>query len=339
MVDSAQKDCQAFNYCLNDILITVKPELDSLERKLIQELSGNNPFLNKITEHIIQAGGKRLRPALVFLFSKAFNGSFVSSNHLRLAIASELIHTATLIHDDIIDEADERRGIQTINSKWSDKAAVIAGDYLLAKSLKNLALTKNVNVIEIFSNILSEICEGEITQNSEKYQIPLLESYIEKSKRKTAMLFIACTEGSAVLSPNSNNLKIKTARDYALNFGIAFQIIDDVLNYMTQNNEADKPVGSDLFNGIITAPAIFAVEEYAEKGDFILKNLIENGLNSSEEFDLALELILNTQGINKSIKLAEEYSQKACQSIETLEENEIKQTLTDLAQFVINRKK
>lgn len=339
MVESIQKDVQDFPLNLNDILISLQPELGSLERKLLQELTGNNSFLNKISEHIIQAGGKRLRPALVFLFAKIFNNTFVSSNHLRLAIASELIHTATLIHDDIIDEAEERRNIQTVNSKWNDKAAVIAGDYLLAKSLKNLALTKNLKVIELFSNILSEICEGEITQNIEKFTIPTFESYIEKSKRKTAMLFLACTEGSTLLSPDANNLKIKAARDYAINFGIAFQIVDDILNYMTQNEEADKPVGSDLLNGIITAPALYAIEEYDQKNDPALKTLIKNELNTEEDFKLALQLILKSNGVQKAFKLAEEYSKKACQSIDCFEESPTKQTLIELTQFILNRKK
>lgn len=339
MTESVQRGIQKRNYNLDDILFIVKPELNSLERKLLQELTGNNSFLNKISEHIIQAGGKRLRPALVFLFAKLFNGSFVSSNHLQLSIASELIHTATLIHDDIIDEAEERRNIQTVNSKWNDKAAVIAGDYLLAKSLKNLALTKNIKVIELFSNILSEICEGEITQNSEKFTIPSFESYIEKSKRKTAMLFLACSEGSTLLSENADNLKIKASRDYAINFGISFQIIDDVLNYMTQNKEADKPVGSDLLSGTITAPALYALQEYAEKNDPTLKNLIEEGLTSDNDFKLVLSLILKSNGIEKAIQLAEEFAQKACQSIDFLEESQAKQTLIELARFNLNRKK
>lgn len=339
MVESIQNINEFANYKLDDIFAPVALELSSLERKLIKELSGKNFFLNGISEHVIKAGGKRIRPALVFLFAKAFNGEFISANHFKLAIASELIHTATLIHDDIIDGANIRRGAETVNSKWNDKAAVIAGDYLLAKSLKNLALTKSNAVVEIFASTMGEICEGEIIQNEKQHIIPSMEDYIEKSKRKTAMLFIACTESAAIISPETNNLKIKAAREYALNFGIAFQIIDDVLNYLIQNEEADKPVASDLLNGIITAPALFAIEEYSQKNDFKLKNILEKNSLTNEDYELALLLILKTNSIQKSIKLAEHYTNKAIRALDILPESNAKKSLTDLAQYIINRKK
>src|SRR3989339_1916934 len=212
MLNSAPKYVSKKHSELSDILAPVSSELAILEDKLAENLSGNNPVLNNIILYIIQAGGKRLRPAVSFLFAKALNKGYLSSNHFQLGQAVELIHTATLIHDDVIDETKIRRKKLTVNNKWNDKAAIIAGDYLLAKSLNKLASVKNFSVIEIFANIMGEICEGEVQQNSQNYQFVSLEEYIEKSKRKTPNLFVAGAQSAAILTQNVDNLIVKAAR-------------------------------------------------------------------------------------------------------------------------------
>lgn len=323
---------------ISDILAPVSSELKALEKRLSENLTEKNPVLNQIVHYVFNAGGKRLRPAVCFLFGKALNKGYLSANHFQLGQALELIHTATLIHDDVIDETETRRNLPTVRKKWEDKIAVIAGDFLLSKSLTNLASVKNYSVIEIFANIMSEICEGEIQQNSQNYQFITMEEYIEKSKRKTANLFIAGAECAAILTIDADNLIIKAARDYALNFGIAFQIVDDILNFTSTEDELGKPIGIDLLDGIITAPVIFALEEYEKNGDFTLRNLIEQKLDGDKELNQATELIFRTNGIQKARELAASYADMAARSLDIIEDSMYKQALLDLAAYVINRK-
>ncbi|EKE04617.1 MAG: solanesyl diphosphate synthase [uncultured bacterium] len=323
---------------LSDILEPVSTELNLLEKKLIEDLSDNNPLLNKIVQYVIQAGGKRLRPAVSFLIAKSLNKGYLSSNHFQLGQAIELIHTATLVHDDILDETETRRNKLTVNKKWDNKTAIIAGDFLLSKSLIKLAAVKNYSVIEIFANIMSEICEGEIQQKLQNYQSISFDQYIEKSKRKTANLFIAGAECAAILTPEIDNLIIKSARDYALNFGIAFQIVDDILNFTSTEDEFGKPVGIDLRDGIVTAPVIFAIEEYEKKGDLTLSKLISQGFQNENDFKSALDLVLKSDGIEKAKDLAGYYADMANKSLAIIEDNQYKHTLKDLASYIIDRK-
>lgn len=323
---------------LSDILRPVSTELNLLEKKLIEDLSDNNPLLNKIVQYVIQAGGKRLRPAVSFLIAKSLNKGYLSSNHFQLGQAIELIHTATLVHDDILDETETRRNRLTVNKKWDNKTAIIAGDFLLSKSLIKLAAVKNYSVIEIFANIMSEICEGEIQQKLQNYQNTSFDQYIEKSKRKTANLFIAGAECAAILTPEVDNLTIKSARDYALNFGIAFQIVDDILNFTSTEDEFGKPVGIDLKDGIVTAPVIFAIEEYEKNGDFTLSRLIKQEFQDENNFKSALDLVLKSNGIERAKDLACYYANIADKSLAAIEDNPYKQTLKDLASYIIDRK-
>jgi len=323
---------------LSQIFEPISLELSVFDKKLIENLSCSSSALNEITKYVIESGGKRLRPAVTFLVAKALNRGILSSQHFQVGLALEMIHTATLIHDDVIDKAETRRGNKTVHNRWNDKIAIAAGDYLLAKALTRLTSTNNNLVINIFAKIMGEICEGEIEQNSQNYNFISIEQYIEKSSRKTAKLFVAGAESAAVLTLNSNNLIINAAKEYAINFGIAFQIVDDILNFTSDPEEMGKPVGSDLQNGILTAPVIFALQEYEEKKDFTLKNLITSRVKTESEFDAALKLVLNSQGIEKSRELAVAYANIAKNSLDVFEDNVYKKALLDLIFFILERK-
>ena len=319
---------------LTSLLNPVKKELSALERKMAENLSGNNKLLNEISSYIIAAGGKKLRPAICFLLAKALNNGFVSSNHFHLGLGLELIHNATLIHDDIIDESDKRHGINTINYKWDNKTAVLTGDFFLAKALMNLTCVKNNSIMEIFANIIGEMCEGEIQQGLQKFQIISMEEYIDKSRKKTANLFIAGAESAAILTPGVDNTIINAIREYALNFGIAFQIMDDVLNFIPDKKNPEKPDNIDLYNGILTAPVLFAIKEYDKKGDNSLERLIQTNFKNKKDFDNALNLILESNGIEESKKLAKYYSEKAIKSLNSINESPYKLALLALACYI-----
>ncbi|MDD3013410.1 MAG: polyprenyl synthetase family protein [Candidatus Gastranaerophilales bacterium] len=323
---------------LSQIFEPISLELSVLDKKLIENLSSSNAVLNNITRYIIESGGKRLRPAVTFLIAKALNKGFLPQDHFQVGIALEMIHTATLIHDDVIDEAETRRGNRTLHKIWNDKVAIAAGDYLLAKALARLASINNNLVIDLFARIMGEICEGEIEQDAQYYNFINLDQYIEKSARKTAKLFVAGAESSAILTSGADNLTIKAAREYAFNFGIAFQIVDDILNFTSNAEEFGKPVGIDLLNGILTAPVIFALEEYEEKQDFVLKNLIQNKFKTESDFNLALDLVLNSGGIEKSKQLAINYAEIAKNSLSYFDDNPYKSSLLNLVSFILERK-
>ena len=323
---------------LAQIFEPVSLELSVLNKKLVENLSCSSTVLNSITEYIIEAGGKRLRPAVTFLIAKALNKGFLPSDHFQVGIALEMIHTATLIHDDVIDKAETRRGNKSLHKIWNDKIAIAAGDYLLAKALARLASINNNLVVDLFARIMGEICEGEIEQDTQNYNFINLDQYIEKSARKTAKLFVAGAESSAILTSGVDNLCVKAAREYALNFGIAFQIVDDILNFTSNPDELGKPVGIDLQNGILTAPVIYALEEYEEKQDFSLKNLIQSEFETESDFNLALDLVLNSGGIEKSKQMAVSYADIAKASLGAFNDSPYKESLLDLVTFILERK-
>lgn len=321
---------------LSDILNPVKDDLLLLEKKLPESLKSGNETLNQVTEYVSKSGGKRLRPALVFLFARALCNGNLPKKHFLLAEAVEMTHTASLIHDDIIDDAETRRGVLTAGKKWNTKIAVIAGDFILSRALTKLVSAGGLSV-EMFAGTLNELCIGEIQQGNQKFKIILFEDYIKKSERKTAKLFMAGAECAASLIPGANNLIIKAARDYSRNFGIAFQITDDILNFNGHGKKLGKPAGNDLKNGILTAPVLFAVQEYEKKNDRTLKKLINNKLKGKNDFSLAMQLVLNSGGIKKSEELAASYVEAAVKALDNADDGVYKKALIDLAVYALKR--
>lgn len=321
---------------LNDVLKPIEEDLKLLEKRLTESLASGNSVLDKVTSHVTKSGGKRLRPALVFLFARALNNGTLSPNHFSLGEAIEMVHTASLIHDDVIDDAETRRGFLTVGKKWNPKTAVVTGDFILARALIKLVSIGAI-VTEIFANTLNELCIGEIQQGSQKFRIISFEEYIKKSERKTAKLFLAGAESAAVMTPNTNNLTIKAVRDYSINFGIAFQVMDDILNFTGSHEKIGKPAGNDLKNGILTAPALYALDEYEKKGDSTLKKLINNKLKDPKDFAMAMNLVLKSGGIKKSEKLAEYYISEAIKALSVMEDNIYKEALIDLAVYALKR--
>lgn len=321
---------------LSEILKPVEEDLKLLERKLSESLYSGNSSLDEIIGYATKSGGKRLRPALVFLFTRALNNGILTSNHLYLAEAVEMIHTASLIHDDVIDDAETRRGFLTIGKKWNHKTAVVTGDFILARALIKLVSVGGVST-EVFANTLNELCIGEIQQGNQKFNIISFEEYINKSERKTAKLFIAGAECAASITPGVNNLIIKAVRDYSLNFGIAFQIMDDILNFTGCHEKLGKPAGNDLKNGILTAPVLYALEEYEKKNDLTLKKLINNKFKDKKDFSMAINLVLKSNGIQKSRDLSKYFIGKAIKALDIIEDNAYKKALIDLAIYTLKR--
>lgn len=302
-----------FDKKYNELKLVVKDDLEILEENLKNLFKDDTPINNELSK-ILTAPAKRLRPLFGILFSKCLFGK-ITSEQFDILLAVELIHNATLIHDDVIDKSDERRQQKTLNSKFDNNLAVIAGDFLLSVAMEKVINTGSIDVINLFSSALKFTCLGEINQYFNKYKVTPIDEYIEKSKEKTALLFelaiLSCIHLSA--KKTDKNLE-KSAIDFAQNFGIAFQIRDDLINILN----SDKLTNPDILSGVYTAPVIFAYEENED----ILKS--KNFLN----------VIKQTRGIEKTKDLMDNYFGKSIASIEKIEDNIYKKTILGLIELL-----
>jgi len=318
-----------------DFFRCINEELVILEDNLRHKLPTKSSLLKEIVSYIFNAGGKRLRPATCFLVAKGTGG--ITEKHMVLSELTELIHTASLIHDDIIDSAKLRRGRETISNLWNDKISVITGDFLFAQASVRLGQLENTDIVKIYAKVLSDLCNGEIEQYSLLFNTNISwDDYINKSKTKTASLFAACSKSAAILN-NVDSLSIKMAHEYGNSLGIAFQIVDDILDFTGSSAELGKEAGSDLKQGIITAPALFAINSADNRANQ-LKTIIENKFNkASDDFKKAIQLIHELGGCEKAKLLALEYSEKSKESLSFIKDNEIKSYLSQAADFVAER--
>lgn len=289
----------------------IEKELNTLNKYLKSNLSDKT---NQISEDIcdfIFSKSKRLRPKLIFLFAKALDIN-ISDKIYHLACCSELLHNSTLIHDDIIDNAELRRGKQSLNKKLGNNLSVLAGDFILSSAMLHLSECNNIKCFNTFSNSLKLMCEGEINQHFTLNKIPTMNEYIQKSKNKTAELFNASLSSLCIIENVQN---IKEISDFAINFGIAFQIKDDLVNILQTDNT--KPQLSDIHNGIYSAPVIFLQEKVN------IEQLSK---------DKIIELISTKEIKQKTINLIEKYAKKAIASIGFIKDNQYKREIIALCE-------
>ncbi len=289
----------------------IENELNFLKSHIIECLSdGNNHISEEICDYL-NAKSKHLRPALVFLFAKSLDIK-ITKEIYTLACAVELIHNSTLVHDDILDNADTRRGKISLNIKLGNNLSVLAGDTLLSIALKELVKCQNIAAIETFANSIYFMCRGEINQNFSIGLLPDLDEYILKSEHKTAELYKAALVSLAEIF----NIQEKSSiNEFATNFGIAFQIKDDLLNLMETDNT--KPALSDIHNGIFTAPVIYLNEDVQDVLDLSEKEII-NKLHSNKKY------------FDKTIELIKKYADKAISAIDFIPDNDYKQEIINL---------
>jgi len=253
-----------------------------------------------------------------------------------MATAVEVMHTATLIHDDAIDKSLIRRGRSTVNKLWGEEQAVLLGDYLFAEAGALTATTGNLRIIRRFAKTLKTISSGELNQAFNAFNIEQdRQQYFQRIAQKTADLFSMSTESGAVLSQAPEE-SIQILIDYGYNLGIAFQIVDDVLDFIGSEEELGKPTGSDLTQGTLTLPSLIILERYPE--DNPVKRLFRNK-DGQDEIELAIELVRSSSIIDECYQVASDYCEKACCNLKQLPDNESRQSLVDLAEFIISRNK
>ena len=312
---------------INSILSPIQNELQTVEVRLRDAVRVDFEPLSNVFESLIGSGGKRIRPALAILATRFYPTD--PDKALTLAVTLELVHAATLIHDDLIDRSPLRRGSPTISSRWSGTATVLAGDFLLARAADIAATIGNFRVMSIFAKTLMDICEGEIRQDfGGAHWPPNREQYYRHIDSKTASLFTAATEGGAVLSAAPES-EIAALKAYGHNLGMAFQIADDILDFTADERELGKPVGSDLRQGTFTLPVFYFIDQDA-RGAKIVDFL-------SEDMDALVDAIRHSSAIDASKVEARQFTQNARDALSIFPDNEYRRALIDLATYVVDR--
>ncbi|MEB3160159.1 MAG: solanesyl diphosphate synthase [Synechocystis sp.] len=311
----------------------VDQDLRLLTDNLKRLVGARHPILGAAAEHLFEAGGKRVRPAIVLLVSRAtLLDQELTARHRRLAEITEMIHTASLVHDDVVDEADLRRNVPTVNSLFDNRVAVLAGDFLFAQSSWYLANLDNLEVVKLLSEVIRDFAEGEILQSINRFDTDTtLETYLEKSYFKTASLIANSAKAAGVLSEVSPKL-CDHLYEYGRHLGLAFQIVDDILDFVSPTEVLGKPAGSDLISGNITVPALFAMEE-----EPFLRTLIEREFAQAGDIDQALQLVKSSNGIRRSRELAAHHAQLARQNLGCLGVSASRESLLELIDYVLSR--
>ncbi len=311
----------------------VDDDLKILTENLKNLIGARHPILAAAAEHLFEAGGKRVRPAIVLLVSRAtLLEEEPTPRHRRLAEITEMIHTASLVHDDVVDEASLRRGVPTVNNLFDNRIAVLAGDYLFAQSSWYLANLDNLEVVKLLSEVIRDFAEGEIQQGINLFDTSIsIETYLEKSYYKTASLIANSAKAAGVLSEVSRET-CEHLYHYGRELGLAFQIVDDILDFTSDTEVLGKPAGSDLISGNITAPALFAMAENP-----YLEVLIEREFSQDGDIDKALTIIKESSGIDKARELAFDYGKSAVTHLSCLQPSASTQSLIDLVDYNFNR--
>ncbi|XP_065861647.1 solanesyl diphosphate synthase 1, chloroplastic-like isoform X2 [Euphorbia lathyris] len=321
---------------LKDMFEVVADDLQTLNKNLQSIVGAENPVLMSAAEQIFGAGGKRMRPALVFLVSRATAEiaglEELTTKHRRLAEIIEMIHTASLIHDDVLDESDMRRGKETVHQQYGTRVAVLAGDFMFAQSSWYLANLENIEVIKLISQVIKDFASGEIKQASSLFDCDVeLEEYLMKSYYKTASLIAASTKGAAVFSGVDRSVA-EQMFEYGKNLGLSFQVVDDILDFTQTAEQLGKPAGSDLAKGNLTAPVIFALEKEPK-----LREIIESEFCESGSLDEAIELVKQGGGIKKAQELAKEKADLAMQNLSCLPPGVFRRALEEMLLFNLER--
>ncbi len=319
---------------LSAIYKPVREDLVKVEKELELVSKVDFPWLAELLGYSLKSEGKAIRPALTLLAGKLYH--YRLDNLLPMAMATELLHVATLIHDDAIDKSPVRRSKPTVYKVWGEDKAVLLGDYLFAKAGELTTVTQNIRVVKLFTQTLRVIATGELAQIFDAYNLEqTYQQYIQRISNKTAALFILAVESGAVLS-EAPEVSIKILNEYGYNLGIAFQIVDDILDFIGTEKEVGKPIGSDLAQGTLTLPSMLLLERYPE--DNPVKRLFQNR-DRQEEIKLAIEQVRDSSIIEECYTVASDYCDRACRRLILLPDNASRQSLTETANYVIRRKK
>ncbi len=315
----------------------IRTELGLVEKEFERQAGSNIQVINYLGEYLRQSGGKRIRPALLILSNYAVGGNASNDNVIRLATVMEMLHTATLVHDDIIDNADVRRGRSSVNARFGNQTAVLMGDWLYMSAFETTVQERSLEIIDILTQLTRKMTEGELIQLTTIGRLDISEAeYFDILKRKTAYLFSACCEVGAILG-GADKSEQDAMRDYGMNLGIAFQLADDILDVTSDDSNLGKAAGSDLLEGKLTLPFISLLQKEPSIQPELERIMLDGDYLELSRDDLKQKL--NSYGILHEIdESAKGYSLRARKSIDVLAETEYRSCLEAILSFVINRK-
>ncbi|MFQ5613622.1 MAG: polyprenyl synthetase family protein [Anaerolineae bacterium] len=312
----------------------VQTDLKGVEDKMREGVGEHHTKLAAVIDYLVSAGGKRLRPALTLLASRFYPAD--EDKAIALAAAVEMLHTATLVHDDLIDNSLLRRGLPTLNASWSPGATILTGDYLFARAAGLAAETEDVRIVTIFSNTLMTIVNGELLQlfNNGHAHPPSREEYFQRIYAKTAALFAAGTETGSILCRSPED-EVQAQRDYGYYLGMAFQIMDDILDFRGDEDRIGKPVANDLRNGIATLPVLIFLDKHPGHPT-ILKAVAREHLSDGAVRQVVDE-IRASGAVDSALDEAQRFIRQAQEALLALPDNKYRRAMHDIAEFVISR--
>ena len=311
-------------------------KLDNVEALIQQKLKSDVNLIEKMSNHHLSSGGKRLR-ALLTLGSAKLTGYNENKRDINLAACVELIHSATLLHDDVIDESELRRGKKTTNSIWGNQSSILVGDYLLSRCFEMMVEDGDFEILKLLSSTSAKIAQGEVLQLQHRGEADLLEeTYIDIINLKTASLFSAATKTGACLS-SSNQKEKKALESYGRNLGLAFQIADDALDYYAKEKLFGKEVGKDFFEGKVTLPLITVFQKGNEEEKNFLNEIMKKGNRTEQDFSETLALINKYKAVEATFKKAEYFVNVSFDALAIFPDTEDKRILQNLTSFSLNR--
>ena len=320
---------------LSRLFSGIEADMDVVDTTFQQHTTSGLDILNSAALHALSSPGKRVRTALTLLSGKVFDYRF--EKLLPLSVAFEMTHLATLVHDDIIDNANTRRGIPTVNSRYGNNIAILLGDYLFAKTAGLIAEVEDFRIDHLFSETVARVCEGTIIELMSTHTLDLsIDAYLERINRKTACLMAACCKGGATVGGASPE-QIELMDQYGLNLGMAFQIIDDVLDYSGSLATIGKPAGNDLRQGLVTLPLIYALKYEHNGHSERVRRLLQVDEPDDAELDGVVRWVAGGPALRESLDLAHNYAARARAVLSGLPSSEERSVLVELIDFVVAR--
>jgi len=318
-----------------ELRLTYQSEIEKVDEFIKDKLSSHIELIGEMSSYLIKSGGKRLRPLLTIASSCLFG--YQGDRHVKLAACVELIHNATLLHDDVIDKSDFRRGKKTNNNIWGNKNSILTGDYLLSRCFEIMVEDGSLEVLKLLSSVSSEIAQGEILQLQHEKEIETLEkTYLEIIGSKTSSLFAAAMRVGGCINNKSKNEK-EALTSFGLNLGVCFQITDDILDYYSDNISFGKKIGNDFYEGKVTLPVIMLYQKSSEAERLNLKKMFQANERTKEELSYTLNLMSKYQVIAACKKRAEHFSSVSSDSLGIFPESKERKRLQDLAFYIVNR--
>ena len=321
---------------LQQIRLPIVKEFEEFKSLFDASLQSSNPLLSEVLTYIKQRNGKMMRPILTLLMAKLFGE--INDSTLHAALSLELLHTASLVHDDVVDESDKRRGQSSVNAIYNNKVSVLVGDYMLATSLKHSAMTREITIVDLVACLGQNLSEGEIIQlaniNASEFSE---EVYYDVIRKKTAALFTASAEAGAI-SVHASDEMVKNARLFGEMIGIAFQIKDDIFDY-SESKEIGKPTGNDMVEGKLTLPALHVLNTVKDKTAEEIAVKIKNGEATPGEIAHLIEFTKQNGGIEYASQVMYDYKEKALSLLASLPDTEVKVALAGYLDYVVEREK